>query len=81
MSILHARVDVWNKSEYKKFKLIIESVIRSYANHADKPLVAPIEPDNHKLKKFVSMFGFKHVAGYIIGDDGNIREIYSMGEN
>ena len=77
----HCDIYKWNKSTYKEFKEIFRIILARYRVHTDKPLLAPVTPNDAKHKKFVGMFGFEPTGRQGIDSGGNVIDVYSIGED
>ena len=79
-SFIHCKSYKWNHNIYKHYRNVFSIILQDYTNKTSRPLGAAILPDDSKLQKFAKLFGFRKTADAYLGTDGNLRDIFEMGD-
>ncbi len=76
---IHAISKEWNKSVVKHYTEVFVELCDQLAARGYTHIFSAILPEDDKLKKFSSMFGFVETENTILDDQGRMRIIYKCG--
>lgn len=76
---IHVISKEWDKSTVKHYTEVFVELCDQLAERGYSFLFAAILPEDEKLKKFSSMFGFEETENTLLDDQGNMRIIYKCG--
>lgn len=74
--LIHVDSFVWNKSVFNHYLDIWVEMTDYLKTEGHKEINAAIKPDDKKLKKFATLFGFFNTGVSVTTEKGTEREVY-----
>lgn len=74
--IIHCYVYKWGKKQAKDFYTLWVVVLAEFGIFGFEKVYAAIRPDDEKLIKFASMYGFTYTGEYVTDSKGDQRVMY-----
>lgn len=76
--IIHCDIRKWSKGIYDHCFKVWSELLLQLKEKGFNHLLAPIDPEDRKLKKFATMFGMEKTEIQTLCKDGKIREVWSI---